>query len=115
MERVHLILILAFSVAAGVLVTQLPDATPAQSDATPAQSDATPAQSDATPAQSDATEEQAVDLTLYLSLLGLSSAIIGWWVRREILTNEKDHKEFRNDIKKVLSGDIAWLDILIKK
>ena len=57
----------------------------------------------------------AIDLTLAFSLLGLVASGAWWWVSREIRANEDDHKEFRDDIKKVLSGDVAWLKAMLDK
>ena len=57
----------------------------------------------------------AIDLTLALSLLAFVASAAAWWVRREVLANEAAHREFRDDIKKLLSGDVAWLKAMLEK
>jgi len=97
MKRLILVLLLTLVVTAGAIHAQ--DAAQTQ-DA----------------AQNDAAGQLvAIDLTLALSLLGSVASVVWWWVLREIRANEAAHREFRDDIKKVLSGDVAWLKALLDK
>lgn len=59
--------------------------------------------------------------TALLAAIALLLGVIAWFVRREIRNNDAAHqelradiKELRGDVKKLLAGDVAWVQALLK-
>lgn len=42
-------------------------------------------------------------------------AVVAWFVRREINNNDVAHTEMRADVKKLLTGDAAWIRSLLER
>ncbi len=58
---------------------------------------------------------------MLLAAIALLAGVIAWFLRREIGNNDASHlelrgdiKELRSDIKKLLAGDVAWVQALLK-
>ena len=59
--------------------------------------------------------------TALLAAIALLLGVIAWFVRREIRNNDTAHqelradiKELRGDVKKLLAGDVAWVQALLQ-
>ena len=59
--------------------------------------------------------------TALLAAIALLLGVVAWFVRREIRNNDAAHrelradiKELRGDVKKLLAGDVAWVQALLK-
>ena len=48
-------------------------------------------------------------------IIAVLSAVIAWFLRREIRNNDEAHKELRADVKKLLEGNVAWVQSLLKR
>ena len=54
--------------------------------------------------------------------IGVLSGVVAWFLRRELKSNDDAHRELKadvktveSDIKKLLSGDVAWVKTLLEK
>ena len=54
-------------------------------------------------------------VTALLTVITLLLGMMAWFLRREILNNDKAHDELRRDVKKLLEGDVAWVRILLER
>ena len=59
--------------------------------------------------------------TALLGAIALLVGVIAWFLRREIRNNDAAHselrgdiRELRGDIEKLLAGDVAWVQALLK-
>ncbi len=52
--------------------------------------------------------------TALLATIALLLGVIAWFARREIRNNDAAHQELRADVKKLLAGDVAWVQALLK-
>ena len=59
--------------------------------------------------------------TALLAAIAFLVGVIAWFVRREIRNNDAAHqelradiKELRGDVKKLLAGDVAWVQALLQ-
>ena len=52
--------------------------------------------------------------TALLAAIALLLGVIAWFVRREIRNNDAAHQELRADVKKLLAGDVAWVQALLR-
>ena len=59
--------------------------------------------------------------TALLAAIALLVGVIAWFLRREVRNNDAAHqelradiKELRGDVKKLLAGDVAWVQALLK-
>ncbi|MCY4075808.1 MAG: hypothetical protein OXH04_10320 [Acidobacteria bacterium] len=59
--------------------------------------------------------------TALLAAIAVLVGVIAWFLRREIRNNDAAHqelradiKELRGDVKKLLAGDVAWVQALLK-
>ena len=59
--------------------------------------------------------------TALLAAIALLLGVIAWFLRREIRNNDAAHRELRadiqelrGDVKKLLAGDVAWVQALLK-
>ena len=49
------------------------------------------------------------------AVVGALFAVIVWFLRREIRNNDEAHTELRADVKKLLEGNVAWVQSLLKR
>jgi len=54
-------------------------------------------------------------MTWVLACIGVLLAIIAYFLRRELNSNDEAHRELRADVKKLLSGDVAWVKALLDR
>ena len=52
--------------------------------------------------------------TALLAAVVLLLGVVAWFLRREIRNNDAAHQELRADVKKLLAGDVAWVQALLK-
>ena len=59
--------------------------------------------------------------TAALAAIAVLVGVIAWFLRREIRNNDAAHRELRadirelrGDVKKLLAGDVAWVQALLK-
>ena len=59
--------------------------------------------------------------TALLAAIAVLVGVVAWFLRREIRNNDAAHqelradiKELRGDVKKLLAGDVAWVQALLK-
>ena len=59
--------------------------------------------------------------TAALAAIAVLVGVIAWFLRREIRNNDGAHqelradiRELRGDVKKLLAGDVAWVQALLK-
>ena len=57
-----------------------------------------------------------------LGVIALLAGAVAWFLRRELANNDKAHTELRGDIKtvesdvkKLLGGDVAWIEALMER
>ena len=54
-------------------------------------------------------------MTWVLASMGVLLAVIAYFLRRELNSNDEAHRELRADVKKLLSGDVAWVKALLDR
>ena len=54
-------------------------------------------------------------MTWVLANMGVLLAVIAYFLRRELNSNDEAHREPRADVKKLLSGDVAWVKALLDR
>ena len=59
--------------------------------------------------------------TVLLAAIAVLVGVVAWFVRREIRNSDAAHQalraditELRGDVKKLLAGDVAWVQALLK-
>ena len=59
--------------------------------------------------------------TALLAAIAVLVGVIAWFLRREIRNNDAAHqdlradiRELRGDVKKLLAGEVAWVQALLK-
>ena len=61
------------------------------------------------------TVELSATVTALLGAIAILLGAVAWFLRRELTNNDKAHAEMRDDIKKLLSGDVAWIRALMDR
>ena len=54
-------------------------------------------------------------MTWVLASIGVLLAVIAYFLRRELNSNDEAHRELRADVKRLLSGDVAWVKALLDR
>lgn len=49
-------------------------------------------------------------MTTILAGLAVLAGAVAWFLKREVKNNDEAHAELRGDVKKLLAGEVTWVD-----